>query len=63
MVSRVFDVIREADGVVLLSVDANTDFAGATVRFFDQWQDPVHLDRYAATFTEAAAWLRAQGIS
>ena len=63
MAQKVFELIRETDGVVLLSITANTEYSGASIRMFDQWEDPAHLDRFAQTLSEAAFWLRENGVN
>lgn len=58
MASKEFSVIRDTDGLVLLTVVADTEYGGARVIYFDAWTDAAHLERFAGVFGEAATWLR-----
>lgn len=63
MPAKSFDVIDSDTGVVLVSVNADTEYSGATIRFFDQWQTPSHLERFAQVLSDAATFLRDNGVT
>ena len=61
---RVFEVIGESDGAEIFRLVADADLGGASeFHVIQQWNNPNILDRISAVCSEAATWLRDNGVS